>query len=56
MAFWLCFVPLLAPLLLWLYPPRYSHRRDALAVVGLYLVATLAAWLIVRHLRRRSPG
>lgn len=32
---------LLAPLLLWLYPPRYSHGRVALAVVGLYLVALL---------------
>lgn len=32
---------LLVPLLLWLYPPRYSHGRDALAVVGLYLVALL---------------
>lgn len=32
---------LLAPLLPWLYPPRYSHGRVALAVVGLYLVALL---------------
>lgn len=32
---------LLAPLLVWLYPPRYSHGRVALAVVGLYLVALL---------------
>ncbi|WP_288023406.1 hypothetical protein [Thauera sp.] len=32
---------LLVPLLLWLYPPRYSRGRDALAVVGLYLVALL---------------
>ncbi len=36
------FMPiLLAPLLVWLYPPRYSHGRVALAVVGLYLVALL---------------
>jgi len=32
---------LLVPLLLWLYPPRYSYGRVALAVVGLYLVALL---------------
>jgi hypothetical protein len=32
---------LLVPLLLWLHPPRYSHGRVALAVVGLYLVALL---------------
>jgi len=32
---------LLVPLLIWLYPPRYSHGRVALAVVGLYLVALL---------------
>lgn len=32
---------LLVPLLLWLYPPRYSHGHVALAVVGLYLVALL---------------
>lgn len=72
---------LLAPLLLWLCPPRYSHGSDMLAVVGLYLVAllldlgdravfaltggmlgghalkhvaaALAAWLVLRHLRRR---
>jgi len=31
----------LVPLLLWLYPPRYSRGGDALAVVGLYLVALL---------------
>lgn len=71
----------LVPLLLWRYPPRYSHGGDMLAVIGLYivallldlgdravfsitdglagghtlkhLVAALAAWLVVRHLRRR---
>ncbi|ODS99253.1 MAG: hypothetical protein ABS56_01735 [Lautropia sp. SCN 69-89] len=32
---------LLVPLLLWLYPPRYSRGHDMLAVVGLYLVALL---------------
>ncbi|MBM4189277.1 MAG: hypothetical protein FJ210_01005 [Betaproteobacteria bacterium] len=32
---------LLVPLLLWRYPPRYSHGRVALTVVGLYLVALL---------------
>lgn len=32
---------LLIPLLLWLYPPRYSGGRDVLAVVGLYLLALL---------------
>lgn len=32
---------LLTPLLLWLYPPRYSNGRDILAVVGLYLLALL---------------
>jgi len=26
---------------LWLYSPRYSHARDMLAVIGLYLVALL---------------
>ena len=31
----------LAPLLLWLYPPRYSHVRDTMAVIGLYLIALL---------------
>ncbi len=31
----------LVPLLLWLYPPRYSHGRDMLAVIGLYIVALL---------------
>lgn len=32
---------LLVPLLLWLYPPRYSAGRDILAVIGLYLLALL---------------
>jgi len=32
---------LLVPLLLWRYPPRYSHGRITLVVVGLYLVALL---------------
>ncbi len=32
---------LIVPLLLWLYPQRYSHGRIALAVIGLYLVALL---------------
>jgi hypothetical protein len=32
---------LLIPLLLWLYPPRYSGGRDILAVIGLYLLALL---------------
>lgn len=32
---------LLIPLLLWLYPPRYSGDRDILAVIGLYLLALL---------------
>lgn len=32
---------LLTPLLLWLYPPRYSDGRDILVVVGLYLLALL---------------
>lgn len=32
---------LLAPLLLWLYPPRYSGDRDILAVIMLYLLALL---------------
>lgn len=31
----------LVPLLIWRYPPHYSHGRDMLAVVGLYLVALL---------------
>lgn len=31
----------LVPLLLWLYPPRYSRGRDMLAVIGLYLIALL---------------
>jgi len=30
---------LLIPLLVWLYPPRYSDGRDILAVVGLYVLA-----------------
>lgn len=32
---------LLIPLLLWLYPPRYSGDRDILAVIGIYLLALL---------------
>jgi hypothetical protein len=32
---------LLLPLLLWLYPPRYSGDRDILAVIGLYGLALL---------------
>ena len=32
---------LLIPLLLWLYPPRYSGDRDILAVIGFYLLALL---------------
>lgn len=32
---------LLVPLLLWLYPPRYSGDRAILAVIGLYLLALL---------------
>lgn len=32
---------LLIPLLLWLYPPRYSCGRDILLVIGLYLLALL---------------
>ena len=32
---------LLIPLLIWLYPPRYSGERDILAVIGLYLLALL---------------
>jgi len=32
---------LLIPLLLWLYPPRYSGDKDILAVIGLYLLALL---------------
>lgn len=32
---------LLTPLLLWLYPPRYSGGRNILAVIGLYLLALL---------------
>jgi len=31
----------LLPLLLWLYPPRYSGDRDVLIVIGLYLLALL---------------
>ncbi|MDP1652725.1 MAG: hypothetical protein Q8L56_08375 [Rhodocyclaceae bacterium] len=75
---------LLIPLLLWLYPPRYSGGRDILAVIGLYLlallfdltdrpvfaltdglvsghtlkhvVAALAAFWVVRYLRRRRAS
>lgn len=32
---------LLVPLLVWLYPPRYSGDRDILAVSGLYFLALL---------------
>ena len=32
---------LLIPLLLWLYPPRYSGDRDILIVIGFYLLALL---------------
>lgn len=32
---------LLVPLLLWLYPPRYSRNQGVLAVTGLYLLALL---------------
>ncbi|MDE2118605.1 MAG: hypothetical protein KGJ19_08415 [Betaproteobacteria bacterium] len=32
---------LLIPLLLWLYPPRYSGDKDIFAVIGLYLLALL---------------
>ena len=32
---------LLVPLLLWLYPPRYSGDKDVLAITGLYLLALL---------------
>ena len=32
---------LLIPLLIWLYPPRYSGDKDILAVIGLYLLALL---------------
>ncbi|MGB7815129.1 MAG: alkaline phytoceramidase [Methylotenera sp.] len=32
---------LLLPLLLWLYPPRYSGDRDILVVIGLYTLALL---------------
>jgi hypothetical protein len=35
------FAVLLVPLLLWLYPPRYSGGRAILAVIGLYLLALL---------------
>lgn len=34
-------VMLLIPLLLWLYPPRYSNDRDILTVIGLYILALL---------------
>ncbi|MFZ2300515.1 MAG: alkaline phytoceramidase [Gallionella sp.] len=36
---------LLIPLLLWLYPPRYSGDRDILAVIGLYLLALLCDFM-----------
>ena len=36
---------LLVPLLLWLYPPRYSGARDILVVLGLYPLALLCDWL-----------
>lgn len=32
---------LLIPLLLWLYPPRYSGDKDIFTVIGLYLLALL---------------
>jgi hypothetical protein len=32
---------LLIPLLLWLYPPRYSGDRTVLGIVGMYLLAVL---------------
>ena len=32
---------LLIPLLLWIYPPRYSDDRSILAVIGLYLLTLL---------------
>ena len=32
---------LLIPLLLWLYPPRYSGDRNILTVIGLYTLALL---------------
>lgn len=32
---------LLIPLLLWLYPPRYSGDKDIFAIIGLYLLALL---------------
>jgi len=36
------FIPmLLIPLLLWLYPPRYSGDRNILTVIGLYALALL---------------
>lgn len=72
---------LLIPLLLWLYPPRYSGDRNILTVIGLYalvllfdfsdrpvfvltgglisghtikhVIAALAAYWVVLHLRRR---
>lgn len=36
---------LLIPLLLWLYPPRYSGDRDILAVIGIYLLALLCDFM-----------
>jgi hypothetical protein len=40
------FIPLLfIPLLLRLYPPRYSGDRDILAIIGLYLLALLCDFL-----------
>lgn len=73
---------LLVPLLVWLYPPRYSGDRDILAVIGIYflavfcdlgdrliftlssglvsghtvkhLAAALAAYWVMRHLKRRQ--
>ncbi len=36
---------LLIPLLLWLYPPRYSGDKDILAVIGLYLLALLCDFM-----------
>lgn len=36
---------LFVPLLLWLYPPRYSGDRDIFIVLGLYLAALLCDFL-----------
>lgn len=36
---------LLIPLLLWLYPPRYSGDKDILAVIGIYLLALLCDFM-----------